>query len=72
MAAKLTIEIECLGDVFLNHLGAFSPEPELVSVLMAFCTGALTNGLQNYKGRNIPLTDTKGRPVGRARFIEGK
>jgi hypothetical protein len=70
MPAKLVLEIECKGDVFLNIRGEFSPEPELVTILMGFCTGALTNGLQLYRGRNIPLLDTKGNRVGHARLVD--
>ncbi|MGE3279718.1 MAG: hypothetical protein AB7H90_03330 [Alphaproteobacteria bacterium] len=61
--ATFKIEIECDSDAFHDHTGQFSPEPELVTVLMRYVAERLSRG-----ETDAILKDENGNQVGFARL----
>lgn len=64
---KFTLEITCDGAAFHDSRGSFSPDPELVYILMRFA-----RGIDSGSGLTRKVFDSNGNTVGYARMVIGK
>lgn len=64
---KFTLEIDCGNAAFHNGHGSFSPEPELVYILMRFA-----KGIDSGAGLTRKIFDSNGNAVGTAKMVIGK
>lgn len=64
---KFTLEIDCGNAAFHDSRGEFSPEPELVYILMELAGQQLTNKMLRPRGK-LALRDSNGNHVGTAQL----